>query len=111
MYKETSWSTLGKYRPVALWGLVGVNPFLQPFKVDYVNSAEQAIEMLKLGRVELAVLPEPIGKSAIKRLGYGGIHAVAPPLDTAFLYHFIHKRHMSLVPMLTKAILEQVQSN
>ena len=105
------WNSLSKYRIAALRGYVGIEPYLQSYDVDYVNNATQAIKMLRLGRVQIAVLPEPMANSAITELGIEDIHVLEPPLDTVALYHYLHEQHAALVPELTTELRKLVRSD
>ena len=92
-------------------GYVGIEPYLQPYDVNYVNKATQAIKMLQVGRVRIAALPEPMTNSAIAELGAKDVRAIEPPLDTVSPYHFVHEQHADLTPELTTVLRELVRAD
>ena len=68
------------------------------------NSHQQLFQMLDLGRIDVAINPLVNGLAIIDRLGLEGIHALEPSLVRIDLYHFLHKRHETLVPRIADAI-------
>ena len=68
------------------------------------NSHEQLFQLLDKGRVDVAINPFVNGVVIIKKLKLEGIHALEPPLVYIDLYHFLHKRHVALVPRITDTI-------
>ncbi len=68
------------------------------------NSHEQLFQLLDKGRVDVVINPFVNGLVIIKKLKLEGIHALEPPLVHIDLYHFLHKRHLALVPRITDSL-------
>jgi len=73
-----------------------------------VTDAEQLIHMVNFGRIDAGLFALTNGLILLKKLGIHDIHALEPPLAQLELYHYLHKKHSSLVPMITK-VLERME--
>ena len=67
----------------------------------FAKGEKQMFEMLALGRVEIVVTNRLEGVDMINKLGYAKtIKPLSPPIVTNPLFHYLHKKHAALVPLL-----------
>ncbi len=72
-------------------------------QLSVVNQYAFIFNMLKIGRCDVAVLPHSAWLEA-ERLDIKGLHSIDPPLQSWPLYHYVHKSHAAIVPLLTQAL-------
>lgn len=105
----SDWQSLHRYRVVCVRGFISINQALakHPQK-EIVTSSHQAMRMLELGRVDLAILPDVFGRYEIEQHGHTQVKAVAISGQT-YLYHFLHKDYRDLAPALTESLTQQLE--
>ena len=99
------WESLSKYRIASLNGFVAIQDKIERYNLKDINlvvSAQQCFKLLAAGRVDIILLPKNMGKMLATVDNELQVKEVK--LDTISLYHFIHKRHQHLVPLLTKEL-------
>lgn len=74
------------------------------FVVVKVADDEAAFRMLDSGRVDVVVTDLDEGQALVKALALTGIRALEPPVETIELFHYLHERHLALVPLLENAL-------
>ncbi|TNC79881.1 MAG: hypothetical protein C9356_17130 [Oleiphilus sp.] len=74
---------------------------------DFIH-IDQALSVLSLERVDILLLPELNGYSAINRLNHRNVTEVAPKLSTQMLYHYLHHKQSHLIKSLNN-ILESMK--
>ena len=80
------------------------------FRRTSVSDVAHLIKMLEAGRIDAAVFsPGVIEKYLASAKGKSKIVALGEPLEVIQLYHYLNKRHSSLVPIVAKSI-EEVRS-
>lgn len=105
-FEVYGWESL---RPYSLCGHVGVKEVLdntEGMNIEFVASPETALKMLIAGRHEVVLLPLDVGLLAIKENNLVGIRILDTPLERNEQYHFIHKKHKELLPLITQALQE-----
>lgn len=75
----------------------GMNPIRAPSVTSLFN-------MLDRGMVDAVITTRITGLHTIKRLRLAGIAPLEPPLVRIDLYHYLHRRHMDLVPKVAATI-------
>lgn len=105
-FKVNGWNSLKQYSLCIRLGVKFAQQGTQGMKVVAVQSIDQCFKMLNNGRIDLVVESRDDGLYTIKKLKLQGIHVLEPPLETTNLYHYLHKKHMDLVPRVTKALTE-----
>ncbi|MFD2230399.1 hypothetical protein [Alkalimarinus sediminis] len=103
--KVNGWKSLTPYKLGSLRGILGVERKLVGLYSIEAGSPSQLLELLERGRIQIAVMPKPMGEFALKRLPYN-IKVIEPPIDTFSVYHYVNKRHKALVPQLTAILSE-----
>ncbi|MCX4030006.1 hypothetical protein H0A36_01945 [Endozoicomonas sp. SM1973] len=72
-------------------------------KTTAVIRMEQVIRLVNEDRVEIGVLPRIDLINLSERLGIK-VNIFEPPLANIPLYHYLHKKHQSLVPKVAEAL-------
>jgi polar amino acid transport system substrate-binding protein len=69
--------------------------------VRALPSNKEVFDVLHRGRFDIAVASRLTGMYEIKRLGLTDIKAVEPTLANYNLYHYLNKKHESIIPKIT----------
>lgn len=64
----------------------------------------QLMDMLSLGRLDIALYELYAGRALVRRHGLIDIHECEPPLAVRPMYIYVHKDNAYLVPLLNKAL-------
>jgi len=73
-----------------------------------VATIDQIFRILDAGRADVAISTRLEGLLTIKKLNLSGITVLEPLLEEIPLYHYLHKKHVLLVPKLA-AILKRME--
>jgi len=109
IFPVTGWESLGKYRNGARIGAKFVEKVL-PGKRSFLSTTVQLVQMLDEDRIDTMVEWSLIADSTIKNLKVKNIKKLSPPIKTKTLYLYLHKKHQSLLPELSK-ILRQMKED
>lgn len=108
---EEGWSGLKDYRvgmvrgmKHAEWGLKDIE------SVVAVNITKQLFDMLKFGRIDIAVTSRISGQYFIKNYDLQPLYLVKPALQNHDLYHYLHEKNKQYIPVLDKTIREMKKS-
>lgn len=74
--------------------------------ISVLDSPEAMMRFLHKDRAQLAVTNLLEGNLVIKKLGYNNLERIEPPLAYLPLYHYIHKDHAELVPLIDQKLIE-----
>lgn len=97
---------LKKYSVCTVRGFPVVEEAMEIYSPQVVTTTVQAMKMLNEGRVQVVVVIQTVGDFTLQELKLEGITITGPPVTEHKLYHFINKRHKSLIPDLAKALSE-----
>ena len=78
----------------------------QGLKVHEVDRTEQLFRMLGLWRIDVALSTRTAGLKVIKRLDLKKVIIPSKPLVTLNLYHYLNKKHASIIPRITLSLQE-----
>jgi len=96
---------LKNYRLVKVRGVKHTNNITEGLvNVHEANSTENMLRLLTSGQVDVALTNTIDGILVSKRLGLRNISPLKYPLATLPLYHYIHKKHQALVPLVDNEI-------
>lgn len=73
------------------------------------SSISQVFMMLDAGRADVALSTRIEGLLTIKELGLSEITVLEPSLEVIPLYHYLHKKHVKIVPKLTEVLQRMEQ--
>jgi len=74
------------------------------------SSNRELFEMLSAGHLDAVISDTVAGRVALSRLGLSGITELKPPLVHDNLYHFLHEKHVHLLPEITRVLRTMSQS-
>lgn len=104
------WSGLARYRVGIQTGIKFAERGTRGIPRTVVSTNEQLFRMLAGGRIDVIVVSLVSGLKTLKQLRLSGVHPLRPPLQSYDLYHYLHKKHRSLVPGLN-AVLQKMQAD
>ncbi len=95
-------ASLSGYKLAAIRGIIFTDRALKDFDVAYINDFQQGIDLLSLKRVDLFMIPGFFTAGLSERFpDFHLLHSPYPPMQ---LYHYLHRRHIELIPALAEAI-------
>jgi len=109
IFPVTGWESLGKYRNGARIGAKFVEKELLG-KRSFLATTVQLVQMLEENRIETMVEWSLVADATIENLKVKNIKKLSPPIKTKTLYLYLHKKHQSLVPELSK-VLRQMKED
>ena len=104
----SSWDSLNPFTIGIHEGMVFARQRTMGMDVQSVNNFPSLFKMLNINRIDVAISPRVIGLYYMIDLGLKELIANEPPIARFNLYHYLHKRHLSLVPQL-EAILKNME--
>lgn len=99
----TSWQSLKPYSIGIQSGITFIESSMSSmtgFKIVRVKSSSQLLMMLEKERIDVVVAPRISAIVALADLGFKSIKILEPPLQIFPLFHYLNKKHQSLVPEL-----------
>ncbi len=108
-FPVTGWDALRKYRNGARNGAKFLEKAL-PGKRSFLTTTVQLVQMLEADRIDTMVDWSLIADKTIKNLKAKNLKKLSPPITTRTLYLYLHKKHQSLVPRLSK-VLRQMKED
>jgi len=81
---------------------------IQSPNVRKLPSYEEVFQTLNNSRFDVAVSTRIIGTQEIKKLGLKDVLMIEPPLHSYDLFHFLHRKHESLVPNI-ESVLKKME--
>lgn len=107
--KLRSVDQLSQYHLSGIRGIVFTDRLLPNYMVTYANDILHAVDLLKAKRVDLLLVPnsfaDPISAGHPK-VDHESLVVYSAPIPAQKLYHYVHKRHIYLIPDLALAISE-----
>jgi len=105
-----NWKQLGAYKLGIIKGVKFIEgPTKKMNKVMFTNFKE-AFKALDEGKVNVVIAPKVSGQYIIETQGYKDIYKVSRALKRLYLYHFLHKKNVDLIPKLTPILQEMKKS-
>jgi len=98
-------SDLKKYSLAKVRGVIHTNNITHGlYNVADLNSTEQIMRFVNLGRADVALTNTIDGLMVIKESGFDDIVPIAAPLAKLNLYHYVHEKHKYLIPKVDAQI-------
>lgn len=102
---------LSKYSIVKIRGVKHTNNITKGFlNVTDVNSTEQAMRLVARGMVDVALTNTIDGLMTLKKFKIDNVAPINKPLATLDLFHYVHKSHKNLIPIVDKKLKEMITS-
>lgn len=107
----SDWESLREYELVCVRGLLFVEQNLSQRNIPcyQVSTYSQAINLLKIGRFDIAVLPEITAISIIKKNNAKNVYIQGNRLIRVDLFHYLHKKNIHILPKIT-AVLQKMKT-
>lgn len=100
---------LNRYKSIIVRGVKHTDKITRNIdnkNVKVIDSPEAMMRFLNKGRAQLALTNPLEGDLVIKKLGYNSLELIEPPLAELPLYHYVHKDHAELVPLIDQKLIE-----
>jgi len=104
--KIKDWDSLNPYRIGYVRGFLLVEERLMNAQTEAVDRAEDLMMMLSRDRIDVAVDTYLTGLYTIKKLGLQEIKVVSPALESFSSFHYLNKKHKSLIPQVEYGLSE-----
>ncbi|CTQ51595.1 Bacterial extracellular solute-binding proteins, family 3 [Roseibium album] len=105
----TSWTfdDLPELRVGQLAGAVRLDTFTKNYSdVWRGHSNRELFEMLQAGNLDAIVIDYAAGKLVVRELGLTTIEVLEKTIDEEDMFHFLHEKHVTLVPEITRVLKE-----
>jgi len=102
------WESLKPYRIGIVKGIQFAEQGTRGMNVVAVDTYYTLIDLLVEGKVDVAIMPKINGQMYAKEKGADTIQVLDTPLETLFLYHYIHKKNRALIPELQKVLKQML---
>ena len=99
--KIRSWSELKHHSLVIVKGSKFIEKGTEQIPRQLASTYEEALEWLDSGKFDVAVLPRLAALKIIYENKYDQISQISPALQKVDLFHFVHKKNVQLVPLIT----------
>ncbi|MBN2657145.1 MAG: transporter substrate-binding domain-containing protein [Spirochaetales bacterium] len=104
-------SELSSYKFAILKGVRQSQELTKGFtQVQEFEDSETLIRFLMLRRADFAILSRLHGMEILEKLSADEIVVLEPPIDETKLYHYLHRKHEDLVPLLKRTMEEMAES-
>ena len=105
-FKSVSWATLNKGRVAYISGSMHIKNNVEIQNRVALSKASTVLEMVKIGRVNSAVLFKTVATDLINNnKDYSNyIKIIAEPIDSFYLYPFLNKKHIGLREKFIKTL-------
>ncbi len=100
------WDALKKYKLGTLQGYKYVESKTFDMNRVLVPTHDKLFEMLEAGRLDIVILSLFDALPVIRAMALPDINQLEPPLGEFPMYHYLHKKHAALVPVIDKAFEE-----
>jgi len=104
------WESLRPYRIGITRGILFTEKNTEGMNRYRATSATQLFRMLDAGRFDVAISMKVVGLLTLKKLKIEDIHALESPLETKKVLHFLHRKHLALIPEISGAFLKMEKS-
>ena len=103
-------SRLKPYKVGIMAGFKDYIPGAKDLTTDESNAPDQLFLKLERGRIDAAIFPKIAGLKILKQMKLTDIKALAPPLDSTPLFHYLDKKNAKLADKVT-ALLKEMEKN
>ena len=103
-FTVSGWDSLKRHRIGLIRGIKFAEKNTKGMKTEKVPDYQDLFRMLQKGRVDIALSPRLNGRYQIKRLGILGLQELSPPVQRFELFHYLHKKNVSLAPRLSEVL-------
>lgn len=98
------WESLRPYKIGIIRGVIYTEKGTTGMQVYPATTNEQLFKMLDMDRLDIGILNRITGLLYIDKLKLNTIKALEPPVEKLPLYHYLHKKHVDLIPKITEVL-------
>ncbi len=98
------WFSLRPYRIGIVRGILFAEQGTRGMRVTAAGSYKELIELLHHSDIDVAVMPRINGLFEIKQVNLKTIRELPGVLETLFLYHYLHRKNVHLVPKVEQEL-------
>ncbi len=98
--------SLTPYSIAIMRGILFVEKKTEGMKTQLVNTFDDVVKVIDKGRVDVGIIPMAVGLNILKEQSITTIKILSPPLEESSLFHFLHKKHATLVQPITEVLRE-----
>lgn len=109
-FEVNGWQSLKPYTIGFRQGIKLAETKTKGMKTELVAEDKLALKKLIAGRNDVAVMPRITALSILKEESIKGLTILEPPLESIFLFHYLHKSKEYLLNDLTK-ILQEMETS
>ncbi|WP_028974830.1 substrate-binding periplasmic protein [Spirochaeta cellobiosiphila] len=106
----TGWESIRPYKIGIRRGIKYIENGTKGMDVEFNTTDEALLQKLIADRIQVAVESRLDIISILKSPKYSQLQILEPPLQSIKLYHFLNKKHSSLIPQITKVLEEMEKS-
>lgn len=100
----SGWESLRPFTTGYVRGIKIVQENTTGMKTEAVPTMEQAFQKLTMGRTDVVVGNRASGMAVIEALKLDDVRVLTPSLAAFPVYHYVHKKHIAMVPALLAAL-------
>lgn len=104
------WSSLEPYRIGIIRGIKFAENNTTGMKTFKANDYSDLFMMLDKERIDIAISPRLNGLYQVTQLGVEGIRELLPSIQKFELFHYIHKKHVDLIPKIAAVLVSMKNS-
>lgn len=107
-FTPAGWESLKPYMALSLRGYKYNEEKFRELGIKYhlVNRFEDMVKILRSGRYDIGLITMLDGLKMMKDMGIRDLRVLEPPVETFPAYHFLHKKHTNLVPLVSEKLKE-----
>ncbi len=103
-FSVTGWESLQSYRVGIVRGMQYAELGTKGMDLMYATESEQLFKMLARDRIDVAVTEKTIGLKLRQLKPFQSIKMLDPPLERIPIHHYLHEKHLSLLPTVSAAV-------
>ncbi|MGY8872016.1 MAG: substrate-binding periplasmic protein [Pseudomonadales bacterium] len=100
---------LTQYKVGRVSGVVWSEKLTKEMSTVVADDYETLLHMMMYGRMDIILGARASLVSTSNKLNLSGIKILEPPINKVSLYHYLHKKHIDLVPKITEALQQMTQ--
>lgn len=105
----STWEELAPYRLGIEIGLKYLEEITKGLRVTWYSDREHMFSLLDMGRLDMVVYYRRPAVEVLRHMGLQNIRCQQPPLEVVPAYHYVHREHEFLIPVLTRTLEEVIR--
>jgi len=105
-----NWNDLRGHKLTIVRGVKFIETETTEIDRNFVETHEDALQLLQTNQTEIIVIPKLASINIIYQKKYHHIKPISKSLKRLKLYHFVHKKNLHLIPIITPILQEMKKS-